>query len=81
MARSGQRVIDLGDAATQTDIAEALEKVSGAVRIMLEGPLKKRAILVLIKDLCPRQGFSIETIETVLDAAASLDKHFLKPKE
>lgn len=73
--KRGERTIDLGDPATQVELAAALEKVSEAAKKILNGPLTKRAVLVLIKDLCPQTGYSLSSIETVLEAAANLDQY------
>jgi hypothetical protein len=72
------RVIDLGDPATQTELADGLDKISAAVKKLLNGPLTKRAILVLIKDNCQQPGPSFRTIEMILDASANLDQYLAK---
>lgn len=74
------RVIDLGDEATHEELAGALDQVSAAANRLLNGPLTKRAILVLIKDLCPKDNpIGLSTIELVLEAAANLKKYVKKP--
>jgi hypothetical protein len=71
------RVIDIEDVEkATTDIAEALEKVSEAIRKLISGRLKEEAIIVLIKEALPK-GSKLEKaqIKAVLDAAANLNRY------
>ena len=52
------------------DIAAAAQKI-------LDGPLTRRAIILLIQDSVPG-GVHRDTIAAVLDAAANLEKRYLK---
>lgn len=56
-----------------------LRQISGAVRRLLAGPIKRRAVLVLLKDSLPQtSGIGIRDIDTVIEAIESLDTQYLK---
>lgn len=56
-------------AEASTDIAEAINRIADAADALLNSGLKKRAILVLLKD---RTGYGIRDIENILDALPAL---------
>lgn len=58
-------------------LATAITEVSRSAKALLDGPLKKRAILVLIRDSAV-PAIPLSTIEAVLDAAAGLEARFVK---
>lgn len=58
-------------------IANSIIEVSRGFQKFNDSKLNKRAILVLIKDLT---GLPMGEIERVLNAAASLEKWFIKQK-
>lgn len=60
---------------TVETIADSIVTLANGVKSVLEGKLNKRAILVL---LASATRMNQQDIEKVLDAAASLDKTFLK---
>jgi hypothetical protein len=57
-------------------LADAIVAVSDAAKKLLNGPLKKRAIITLIKDYSPQ--VSRADIESVLEAAADLATFYVK---
>lgn len=56
-------------------IAEAIVEISAAIKKLNNSKLKPRVVYLLIKDMT---GVPLGTIETVLNAAQSLEKTFLK---
>lgn len=58
-------------------LAEAIVSVSKSARALLMGPLKRRAILVLIRDSMNPPA-PLETISRVLDAAEGLAREYTK---
>lgn len=56
-------------------IAASIIEISTAIKKLNVSRVKARAIYVLIKDMT---GFPLGTIETVLNAAQSLEKTYLK---
>lgn len=57
-------------------IAQNLSKLAASVNALLNGPLKKRTIIVL---LASSSGMSQTTITNVLDALENLEKDWLNP--
>lgn len=57
--------------------AQAIIDISAGISKLLNGKLKKRAIILLIQDAASVR-ISQDQIAKVLDAIASLDKTFLK---
>lgn len=73
----------IGEDQVSTEVlAEALVNISDSVTKLLNGPLNRRAIVILLQDsLGGRNAVSKETIEAVLDAAATLKaKYVVKGK-
>lgn len=58
-------------------IAEAIAVTSKSIRELNGSQLKRRAVLLLIRD---QTNMGIGDIEAVLNAAARLDTEYLKPK-
>lgn len=58
-------------------IAKAIIDVSRGFKKINEGPLNQRVVVLLIKDLT---GLSIADIERVLNAAAKLERVYIKQK-
>lgn len=58
-------------------IAKSIIEISNAFKRMSSSALKPRTVYLLIKDMT---GISMSDIEKVLNAAASLEKTFVKPK-
>lgn len=59
-------------------IAGAIIQVSRGFKKINEGPLNQRVVVLLIKDIT---GLSIADIERVLNAAASLERKYIKQKQ
>lgn len=57
--------------------AQAIIDMSASIHALLDGKLKKRAIILLIQDAASVR-ISQEQVAKVLDAIAALDKTFLK---
>lgn len=63
------------------ELESQLSDISGAVRRLLAGPIKRRAILVLLEDMLPTTtGIGIKDIDTVISSIESLDTQYLKQK-
>ena len=63
------------------ELESTIREISAAVRRLLAGPIKRRAIEVLLWDAIPAsKKIGIKDIETVLDAVESLDSQYLKKK-
>lgn len=59
--------------------AQAIITLASGVRKVLNGQLKKEAVVLLVQAACGgSQRISKEMVEKVLTAAGSLDKTFLK---
>lgn len=58
-------------------LAQAILDVSKGAQALLDGPLKRRAILVLIRDSMTPPA-PMDVISRVLDAAAGLAKEYTK---
>jgi hypothetical protein len=59
--------------------AQAIIDISSGIHKLLDGKLKKSAIVLLIQEAAGGRGVvSKETVERILNAIASLDKSFLK---
>lgn len=59
--------------------AQAIIDIAGGINKLLDGKLKKSAIVLLIQEAAGGRGVvSKETIEKILNAIATLDKTFLK---
>lgn len=62
-------------------LASAIREVSRAAKKLLNGPLSRRALLVLIQDNISG-NIGLQDIGVVLDAASGLEKRYIvKPKE
>lgn len=62
------------DPALLETLRKEIEAVSGAVRRMLAGPLKRRALTVLIKDcMAQSSGIGVRDIDAVIDVISDLD--------
>jgi len=61
-------------------LSQAIVDVASAGKKLLDGPLTKRAIIVLLQDAIPH-NISLYQIESVLEAAANLEKTFVKKTE
>ena len=61
----------------QEILAESIVAVAKAASVLLSGPLKRRAIFVLIRD-ATSHTVSLNDIEKVLDAAADLQRRYVK---
>ena len=59
-------------------IAEEIRKVSIAMRRFRDGPLKRRAVVVLLKYAT---GLAVRDIELVLDGLDGLEQKYLKPEK
>lgn len=60
-------------------IADSIIRIAAAIRKLDESKLHKRAVLLLIRDMT---NLSLSDIDTVLTAAATLDKRYIKqPKK
>lgn len=66
-----------GDASAIVDLANAITQISDAYAKMLNGPLTKRALILLIKDSA-EQTMTMAQIEAVLDAVSQLKVNYLK---
>ncbi len=60
------------------EIALAITQISGVFKKMNQGPLKRRALVILLQDMIGETNISKKQINHVLDAAADLDQ-YLKP--
>lgn len=58
-------------------IAESIVQVAKGFQAMRNSKLSRRAIILLIKDSCPG-NVPIADISNILDAAANLDKKYIK---
>lgn len=59
--------------------AQAIIDISRGIHALLDGKLKKRAIVLLIQEAAGGRGaISQEQVSKILDAIAALDKTFLK---
>lgn len=58
-------------------LAQAIVDVSKGAQALLNGKLKRRAVLLLIQDQVPAR-IGLETIGQVLDSAANLAKAYIK---
>jgi hypothetical protein len=77
MAKQRDVVIQKSDADPEPDvvIAASIIRLADGVDQLLDGPLQRRAIIVLLKDLT---GMSMENINHVLNAIPQL-REFVKP--
>jgi len=57
-------------------IAASITDLATAVRELSASKLKRRAVLVLLRDMT---NIGMSDIETVLNAAARIDQEYLKP--
>lgn len=62
------------------EIALAVKQVSGVFKKMNQGPLKRRALVILLQDMIGDSNISKKQIIAVLDAAERLDE-YLKPNQ
>lgn len=58
-------------------IAESIVEVAKGFRAMRNSRLTRRAIMILIKDSCTG-NVTLSDISKIMDAAADLDKNFIK---
>jgi hypothetical protein len=61
------------------EIALAIKQISGVFKKMKEGPVKRRALVILLQDMIGDQNINKKQINAVLDAAAKLDDYLIKP--
>jgi hypothetical protein len=59
-------------------LASEIAKVARAAQALLASRLTRRAVILLIQDLCPGR-MAQRDIESVLDAAAALERVYVKP--
>lgn len=57
------------------EIALAITQISGVFKKMNQGPLKRRALVILLRDTIGADNITIKQINAVLDAAADLDQY------
>jgi hypothetical protein len=60
-------------------LATAIVQISDSVRKLIDGPLTRRAIAVLIRD-ATTPPVPLSTIDLVLDTAADLKKRYVKSR-
>lgn len=65
---------------TMDDVANEIIAVAKAVKAIQLSPLKRRAIVLLIKDSCS-PSISMTDINAVLNACADLAKNYIDPKK
>lgn len=71
---------------TQEVLGEAIVEISRAAKRFLNGPLTRRAIVLLVQDNCKgigphgQQRIGKPTIDAVLDSIESLDTRYVKKK-
>lgn len=63
------------------EIAEAITQISGVFKKMNEGPLQRRTLVILLRDMIGPTKITSKQINAVLDAAAKLDEYLIKPKQ
>ncbi len=77
MTKKDIEIIKQDEVATEV-MADAIVSLSDAVKKLLDGPLNRRAVVVLIQDaMGGRNAVSRDGIEAVLDSAASLKEKYL----
>lgn len=57
------------------EIALAIKQISGVFKKMNQGPLKRRALVILLQDMIGDTNISKKQINHVLDAAEKLDEY------
>lgn len=77
MARATKVVQDPGDEVPREVLAKAVVEVADAAKRLLNGPLTKRAVIVLVQDACKGQ-VSRAVVEVVLDAASDLKRLYVR---
>ncbi len=66
-------------APTAEELADAIVATAASARKLLSSRLNKRAICLLIQHAMPANArCTISQIETVLESAADLERHYLK---
>lgn len=60
------------------EIALAITQISGVFKKMNQGPLNRRALIVLLQDMIGKDNITVKQINAVLDAAAKLDTYLTK---
>lgn len=79
-AKKQPKITVLNDNDTTPEVlASTIKAMSESVKKLLDGPVKKRALLILIKDQIA--GIGIRDIEMVIDAMSNAARFHLKPKE
>lgn len=75
MRSKAEKIVDKIAATPVADLAAQIKAIDEAYQRIEAGPLKRRAILILLKDL---SGLPITTIEIVLDSLSRLRREFVK---
>ena len=57
-------------------LADEIKAVSNGIKKLYSGPLKRRAIVLLLKDCTP--GVTMTQIENIMDSMDALAQRFLK---
>jgi len=60
------------------EIAENISRLAGSVQVLLEGKLKKRAIVLLLVD---SSGLPQYQVSNLLDSIANLENDWIKKKK
>lgn len=79
-SRDGKKIVVKNEKPDQVPVevlAQSITDVAEAAQKLLSGPLKKRAVMVLIKDACNAR-VSLGDIDLVLSVAADLKKYYLR---
>lgn len=63
---------------TVDEIAAEIKSLSDGIKKLNNGPMKRRAVLVLLRDSISGKPMSLNEIDRVLDAAADLHRYYLK---
>lgn len=64
------------------EIALAITQISGVFKKLNKGPLSRRALVILLKDMIGPDNINNKQINFVLDAAQNLDEYLTnKPKQ
>ncbi len=65
-------------------LAQSIANISTGVKKILDGPLNRKAVILLIQYAAPThrgQKLAAREIEAVLDGIQDLERTFLKPKK
>lgn len=64
-----------GDILVLEEIALAITQISNVFKKMNQGPLNRRALVILIRDMVGKDNITNKQIIDVLDAASNLDQY------